>query len=94
MKFFITYIESIFSSSKIYTTERERLPTPSSERTYDRSYPPQADRYADTRETYPPRPAAYEDPYKHKPAGTELFKSIAFATLTLHIITIVVTNQN
>ena len=83
MKFFITYIESIFSSSKIYITERERLPTPSSERTYDRSYPPQADRYADTRETYPPRPAAYEDPYKHKPAGTELFKSIVFATLTL-----------
>jgi len=52
-----------------YSRERERLPPPSSERAYDRSYPPPADRYADrdTREAYPPRPAAYEDPYKREP---------------------------
>ena len=70
------------------------MPPPSSESPYNRSYPPPDDRFVDTREANPPRPAAYKDPYKRKPAGTELFKSIAFATLTLHIITIVVTNQN
>ena len=77
-------------------TERERLPPPSSERAYERSYPPPADRFADrdTREAYPPRPAAYEDPYKREPEGIVLFKSLVFATFTLQIITIVVTNQN
>merc|ERR1719427_1771206 len=55
-----------------YSRERERLPPPSSERAYDRSSPPPPDRYADrdTREAYPPRPAAYEDPYKREPEGT------------------------
>ena len=53
------------------------MPPPSSERAYERSYPPPADRFADrdTREAYPPRPAAYEDPYKREPEGKVLFKS-------------------
>ena len=72
---FLTLIEQILNLvCVINNTERERLPPPSNERAYDRSYPPLADRFADrdTRETYPPRSAAY----KRKPAGTELFKSI------------------
>ena len=61
----------VIGDQVINFTERERLPPPSSERAYDRSYPPPADRYADrdTREAYPPRPAAYEDPYKREPEG-------------------------